>query len=496
MKRYWGDLHNHCGISYGHGSLAAALQRAAGQLDFASVTGHAFWPDMPADRERYGYLIDFHVGGFEKLAAGWDEALATFRRHHRNHEFVTFAGYEVHGAAYGDRTVILKEPEGPLVSGDTPRELAAALAGREHLLWPHHLGYAPGYRGIDWSTYEGPELSPLVEIHSMHGCSESDDGPYPYLHVMGPRDGRCTAQAGLAAGHRFGFAGSTDHHSAYPGSWGDGRLCVWARELTRDALFEAFRARRSYAVTGDKIGLDFTVAGAMPGEEVAHRGPREIRWQVEARAPIATVELLRNNSVVQTWPGVDVAPVDGRTRLKVRLEWGWGFKDQSVDWQGCVRLSDGDLLEVETCFSGAPVLAPTAGHIDEILLPHAIEAVDQRSCIWRSLTMGNPTTRHAGTQALILTLDARPEDVLTVELNGLPISYPLAELLAGSRCHYLRGLESEAVRLHRALPEAVWRLADSYLDPVNESEADWYYLRVRQRNEQYAWASPIWVVHG
>ncbi|MCZ7597045.1 MAG: DUF3604 domain-containing protein [Gammaproteobacteria bacterium] len=119
MKRYWGDLHNHCGISYGHGSLAAALQRAAGQLDFASVTGHAFWPDMPADRERYGYLIDFHVGGFEKLAAGWDEALATFRRHHRNHEFVTFAGYEVHGAAYGDRTVILKEPEGPLVSGDT-----------------------------------------------------------------------------------------------------------------------------------------------------------------------------------------------------------------------------------------------------------------------------------------------------------------------------------------------------------------------------------------
>ena len=46
MNTYWGDLHNHCGITYGFGSLANAIKRAKSQLDFAAFTGHAMWPDM------------------------------------------------------------------------------------------------------------------------------------------------------------------------------------------------------------------------------------------------------------------------------------------------------------------------------------------------------------------------------------------------------------------------------------------------------------------
>ena len=45
---FYGDLHNHCGISYGHGSLENALRNATLPLDFVSITGHAYWPDMPA----------------------------------------------------------------------------------------------------------------------------------------------------------------------------------------------------------------------------------------------------------------------------------------------------------------------------------------------------------------------------------------------------------------------------------------------------------------
>lgn len=47
MNRYWGDLHNHCGITYGYGSLKHALDRAKSHLDFCAVTGHAMWPDIP-----------------------------------------------------------------------------------------------------------------------------------------------------------------------------------------------------------------------------------------------------------------------------------------------------------------------------------------------------------------------------------------------------------------------------------------------------------------
>ena len=46
MNVYYGDIHNHCGISYGHRNLETALENARLQLDFVSITGHALWPDM------------------------------------------------------------------------------------------------------------------------------------------------------------------------------------------------------------------------------------------------------------------------------------------------------------------------------------------------------------------------------------------------------------------------------------------------------------------
>ena len=55
MNLYWGDLHNHCAISYGYGSLERAFQLGRDHLDFCSVVGHATWHDMPTDRSRYGF---------------------------------------------------------------------------------------------------------------------------------------------------------------------------------------------------------------------------------------------------------------------------------------------------------------------------------------------------------------------------------------------------------------------------------------------------------
>ena len=148
---------------------------------------------------------------------------------------------------------------------DMRQELRAwAERGVESLLIPHHIGYRQGYRGINWATFS-PELSPVVEIMSMHGCSESDDAPYPMLHTMGPRDGGSTYQHGLALGHVVGAIGSTDHHSAHPGSYGHGRVAVWAESLTRQAVLAARRSRRCYALTGDRIDLRLSINGAEMG---------------------------------------------------------------------------------------------------------------------------------------------------------------------------------------------------------------------------------------
>jgi len=36
---------------------------------------------------------------------------------------------------------------------------------------------------------------------------------------------------------------------------------LYAGELTREGVFEALRARRTFAVTGDRIALDFRING-------------------------------------------------------------------------------------------------------------------------------------------------------------------------------------------------------------------------------------------
>ena len=67
LRPFYGDLHNHCNISYGHGSLSEALKRAKRQLDFVSVTGHAYWPDMPVDDERVRFPGPEHLIGQDPL---------------------------------------------------------------------------------------------------------------------------------------------------------------------------------------------------------------------------------------------------------------------------------------------------------------------------------------------------------------------------------------------------------------------------------------------
>ena len=45
---FYGDIHSHCHqVGYGYGSVDEAYRNARSQLDFASVTAHAHWPDLP-----------------------------------------------------------------------------------------------------------------------------------------------------------------------------------------------------------------------------------------------------------------------------------------------------------------------------------------------------------------------------------------------------------------------------------------------------------------
>jgi hypothetical protein len=494
---YWGDLHSHCSISYGHGTVEQALARARQQLDFCSITGHAFWPDMPTDRARYGEIIDYHREGFARLARNWEELLRVQREGSTPGEFLALPSYEWHSLEYGDHNVYAPGPELALRDAPDLPALRKMASDSGAIIVPHHIGYAAGYRGIDWRHFR-EDRTPFVEIFSLHGCSEGEHAPYPMLHDMGPRDFGSTAEAGWSAGHRFGLIASTDHHGAYPGSHGDGRLGVFAKELTREALWEALLERRVFAATGDRIDARLWIDDAWIGSSIRAPGKRRVRVEVRGADKLDRVELIKNGSLLKRLFPVSWSTTDDEVNAsRLRITWGWGRKDQPVHWHARLSLSRGSITDVETCFSGQAVAAPkgVAGHSaeeDEADLPHCVTERGEQSVVWRSITSGNPTLRHSSTQALSLGLLAPPSARLTVEVNGCRFEHELAELRDAGHAHYLRGWLSEAIRIGPLVRLAECSVRAELDDNASEWPVDRYYLRVAQANNQWAWLSPIW----
>jgi hypothetical protein len=500
MNLYWGDLHNHCGISYGYGSLSNALSAARKQLDFCAIIGHASWYDIPARTEELAFLVDFHEKGFAKLAAHWDQVRETVKLANVPHEFVTFQGYEAHSSEFGDHHFLSPDDDLPLVSGKTPGEIVAKLQPRRVIAIPHHVGYTRGYRGGNWENFDG-RISPVVEVYSKHGSGMSDQSLFPYYHDMGPRDSRSTVFHGLQQGKRFGFVGSTDHHAGYPGSYGDGRLAVWAEHKTRDSIWEAILARRTYAVTGDKIDCRFQINGAPMGSELNAAGSRSIVLDVRACDAIDQIIVYKN---LRPWRIVNslelgkasVASVAKPQTYKVRVEMGWGNALNGFHWDGCAAVRDGQLISVETCFRGRSVLAPTPDMKDSPALndfSNRITGQSGTSVVWSCTTFKNPTTLHSHTAALILEIAGDPMTVLDVQINGKQLTFSIGELIQGSRSAHLQTFNSEAILVHRAIARNQYDVHRVWEDVEQEQACDIYHVEVRQMNQQCAWISPIYV---
>ena len=362
LTPFLGDIHNHCNLSYGHGSLHDALTNARLQLDFVSVTVHAVWPDLPTDDPNLAYLVDYHEKGFIQAKANWSGYLQDMQQANVDGEFVTFPSFEWHSMQYGDHCIYYQQVQDDLPIIDAPDLLALRQELRDistpSMMIPHHIGYRQGSRGINWRTFTD-EMSPIAEIFSFHGLSESSEGPYPYLHSMGPRHEHSTAQYGWEQGNVFGIVGSTDHHNAFPGAYGYGRMAVWAESLSRDAIWEAIRKRRTCVLTGDRIELQFSLNDAVIGDICPASDQREIGVAVNGGDRIDYVEVLHNNRVIHR---ESVFPASARDdHFKVYVEMGWGELDEPFDWNVSLDIENGDLINVEPAFSGYRTARQIAG---------------------------------------------------------------------------------------------------------------------------------------
>jgi len=496
-KCFFGDIHNHCNASYAHGSLEDALKNAMLQLDFVSVTGHSSWPDMPERKPPLESVVDYHTNGFDKLESGWDRFVETFDQYNKPGEFVCFPSYEIHSMADGDHTVYFKnnntsmhKPEGIPEFQDIVRKIRSE--GDDAFLVPHHIGYRTGYRGINWDSYD-EETSPFVEIISMHGCSESDESVFPYLHTMGPRNGSNTMQAGLGLGHHFGVIGSTDHHSAHPGSHGYGRVAVWAEDLTKEIIWAALKNRRCYAITGDKIILEFKINDKFMGEQVSYTKNRDINLSVSAGDSLDYIEILKNNRVIKRFDYLDTG-IDNSTKKmkgKVFIEFGWGRSGVKKDWDIQVSLDKGRVINVEPRLHGVDVVNPEQKHSQHYQFSSWEQngnTVKMNSCTW-----GNPTTLTNANQGICLEIDVENDATLSVKVDNIEYIRKLDELRKKSDSFYLSKFLSSAVHIHRFIPEEHYKTELQFRDTGTGQKEDSYYVRVRQRNGQWAFSSPIWI---
>lgn len=507
LRPLYGDIHNHCAISYGHGSLADALANARERLDFVSITGHAHWSDMPAADARTQHIIDFHQAGFTRLKECWPTMLAELRRANREGVFTVFPAFEVHSCESGDRNILYRDIDRadadlsilyPRNLDDLHAQLRALRArGIDTLAQPHHIGYKKGTRGIDWAGFD-PQFAPVVELLSMHGCSEESDNTRPFLHVMGPSDYESTVQYGLASGHVFGVTGGTDHHSGHPGSYGHGLTGAWVEgSHTRASLWSAFYQRRTWAMTGDRIALRFSVDDQPMGSVIPHRphARRQIRCDVEAGGAIDYVDVLKNNRLIRRWSECDIAPsaASDLIRTKLHLEFGWGPRRQSHRWEGSFGISAGNILSVEPRFRGRQVVSPLEASDDQSTY-HTARMLNTgaRDVVFEAVSEGNPNNFTNATQGVCLEVEMPRSGEVKAILNGQKLSWPLETLLQGARSGLMSGIESHAWRINRApQPHELHYAVD--FDDEPSSPHDTYYVRVRQKNDQWAWSSPIFV---
>lgn len=484
---YFGDIHNHNAHGYGRGSIERSIEIAREHLDFFAFTGHSSWHDLTEiEGGRHRHFIE----GFKRLTETWPRVQERIADANSAGSFAAFLGFEWHSNRFGDQCVIFPDDFRPIMYTNHVQQLREFCLAEGALMIPHHLAYPKGRRGVNWDVFD-PACTPVVEIFSFHGLSEHDRGPHPM--VRGSPGGRQTAntvRAALATGRKFGFVASTDNHAGFPGAWGEGLLGVHAEALSREAIMDAIRRRRTYALTGDRIRLEATLNGLPMGADVPRAGEYEFRADLDALDEIEMAELIVDGEVFERfWPA---RPSTGLERpVLVRYEWGWGpwgelALDRVCDWQQVLSVSGGQVLRVDKCLGGGP--------FDEERR-HRIASPDPHRVEIQSYTSRRGAFHDVATHAVVLQVAGTPDtriDMAIQRPNAVEAAATLGDLMRGSANFHTGPYGAESFQLHRAVAASDHRMTLSARLRAQDIRS-YAYLRVRQANGQLAWSSPFFL---
>jgi hypothetical protein len=479
LHRYWGDLHGQSGETIGMGS-ADEYFRYARDAAFVDIVGHQgndfqitddFW------RELNRLTASFDVPG----------------------KFVCVPGYEWSGntGMGGDRNVFYRREGRPirrsshiLVEGQTSTQalytaadLFDALRGEDAVVIAH-----VGGRYADIRVAHEGRLERAVEVHSSWGTFEW------LLHDA------------FEQGFRVGIVCHSDDHKGRPGATRPGAstfgalgglTCYLMPELTRDALFDALRARRHYGTTGNRPFMDVrgsfatpvtglsddpklgpvqerAVNAALIGDIVRPgRVPMRLDAEVIGTAPLERVDVLHGKTVAMT-----VRPyVAGDLGRRVRVLWeGAEYRGRGREtvWQGKLTLRGNRIAR----FAPVNFLNPERG---------VSETAPGTALAWTSVTTGNLA-------GIDLWLDDARSGTLSIETNVVSGEIDLSKLADGIVAHDGGGL-GRKLSVYR-LPEQDWSRGVVLAHDVTfQGGADLpVYIRATQADGHQAWSSPIYLI--
>lgn len=486
-----GDLHNHCGISYGHGTIEQAVDFACQQLDFFSVTGHYAWPDIAEGKDIPDDVIDYHRQGFRKLRENWPHYKNVMKKADASGK-VVFLSYEYHSFLTGDYTVVLKD-----IDSDLPPEADDAAegerllsvisdesdAGSSRIVFPHHIGYKTGYRGINWKYYND-RACPLIEIISMHGCSENADSPMPYLHTMGPRSSDNTMRSALNHGRRFGVLGCTDHHNASPGSYGSGRTGLWSGSREADVIWNSLLERRTVALSGDPIEIALK-------SDCAEPGTIRLEGFVAGYDRFSYVQLICDGRTEAEFKG----GMPSGNVFCIPFAFGWGKKNTPCIWDVRIDIFDSSIENVVPRFRGEDIVAPLDQPSELDIRPSLHR--DGNSITMRFLTRGNTNTTSDCTQGLVLETTIGEKTRIGVSVsakwNGKTFrvekTFSGEDLKKAGHVEYVDGFVSPAFNVGKALNS--FEASCSFSRSFKAGTVSYAYVRALQENGSFAVSSPV-----
>ena len=452
LKLYWGDAHGQTKETVGTGSVPEYLSfvRDVAALDFTAWQGNDFQITIPL----------------------WEHVKKLINEYHDPGKFITFLGYEWSGLTpgggdhniyfLGDDEVIHRSDHWLIEDKsdeDTDRypvsELWETFRGRKDVLAVPHVGG----RHANFDFYD-PGFIPVIEVHSNHGTFE-----WFLLEAMKRR-------------MKVGFIAASDDHSSRPGltypSGGmttrGGYTGVYAKELTREGLWEALWARRAYGTTGERIIVHIESDGHLMGEEyTAHKQP-EIKVKVTGTAPLHEVEVYNWDKPVYRHP---FAETKTTSETLIKVEWSGArvrSRPKVVTWDGGLTVKDGVIKEyTEFAFD----------------YPHqGVEKVSDNELKWVSTTGGDP-------DGVLMRLDYTGKTEVEFKTGPTSFHFKPSEIKYEPKVIEAGGL-NQKVKVSTIKDELPDSLEFTY-KPDPEMGLNAFWVRIVQADGSMAWTSPIFL---